>query len=264
MEYPQVLTDEMKLRGFSRKTAKAYLWWNDRFLNWIKKQPTRVVQKELDAFLRYLADREYSTSARHTAVAALQFYYSVIMKRRFWWRYPRAQHKLPTVLSREDIRRMIELTVNPKHKLIIELLYSSGLRLSELLNLRKEDIDFGNNTIFVCNGKGGKDRLTIIGRRMAEIIRTLPEGKILQGRTGKYAARSVQEVMNQSAHRAGIHQKVTPHVLRHSFATHLLENGTDLRVIQTLLGHSQLQTTQIYTHVSKSSIQNVRSPADAI
>ena len=158
---------------------------------------------------------------------------------------------------------MAELTANYKHRLVIELLYSSGLRLSELINLRFEDLDFQNSIIYVRCGKGLKDRLTIVSKRvMNKIAAQEGTGPIFSGRKGKYSVKSVQLIVSQASKRAGIPFKVTPHMLRHSFATHLLENGTDIRYIQSLLGHASLRTTQIYTKVAKTVLQQIKSPLD--
>lgn len=155
---------------------------------------------------------------------------------------------------------------NLKHRIIIKLLYSSGLRLGELLNLRKADIDFDRNIINVRRGKGGKDRITIISDSLKlDLLKYYSSenfctGYVIEGRKCKYSKKSVQKVLDQAGRRIGA--KVHPHMLRHSFATHLLEHGTDIRHIQKLLGHSDLSTTEIYTKVSNKDIAKIRSPLD--
>ena len=161
---------------------------------------------------------------------------------------------------------MIESTANIKHKLIIKLLYSTGLRLSELLNLKRKDIDFDRNIINIKSGKGKKDRITLISQDLRlDLLKYYSNYKfnteyILEGRKGKYTKKSVQKVLDNLGKKIKI--KVTPHMLRHSFATHLLEQGTDIRIIQKLLGHSNLNTTEIYTHVSNHNLLNIRNPLD--
>jgi integrase/recombinase XerD len=165
---------------------------------------------------------------------------------------------------------MIELTKNIKHKLLIMLLYSSGLRLSEIRKLRIQDLDPRNNTIRVNQGKGNKDRLTIFSSRIKEELLDYicslkePEIYLFPGRKGTLSVKSIQLIISKAAKRAQIIQKVTPHMLRHSFATHILEEGVDIRYIQALLGHSRLETTQIYTKVSKMNIKNFPNPLDFI
>ncbi|MBL7052020.1 MAG: tyrosine-type recombinase/integrase [Nanoarchaeota archaeon] len=164
---------------------------------------------------------------------------------------------------------MIEITKNLKHKLIIMLAYSSGLRVSELTNLKVQDLDTINNTLIVNEGKGSKDRLTIFSENLKEILlKYLCEKKeskyLFPGRKGKLTVKSVQKIIDNAAKKARINRKITPHMLRHSFATHLLEQGTDLRYIQNLLGHSDVKTTQIYTSVSKVKLKEIKNPLDNI
>ena len=157
---------------------------------------------------------------------------------------------------------MIEATDNEKHKIIVEMLYSSGLRLQELINLKYEHIDFENKIIYVKLGKGQKDRITLIGQRVLDRLDKQGSSYVLKGRKGKYSKHSVQLVVQKLAKEAGIKQQVTPHLLRHSFAIHLLENGTDIRYIQALLGHQRLETIQVYTKVAKHNLKNISNPLD--
>jgi len=178
------------------------------------------------------------------------------------------ENKLPKVISKRKIKIIIEACENIKHKLIIKLLYSSGMRLSELLNLKRNDIDFDNDLILVRQGKGAKDRVTLLSPSLKNDLLKyysnyeFKTNNIFEGRNGKYTKKSVQKILERLGNKIGI--KIHPHMLRHSFATHLLEQGTDLRYIQKLLGHSSSKTTEIYTHVANNQLKNIKSPLDSL
>ncbi len=164
---------------------------------------------------------------------------------------------------------MIELTKNLKHKLIIELLYSTGIRLSELRNLRIRDLELDENILWVRKGKGAKDRMVILSKKLSEELKEYtknrdPNDFLFHGWHGQISSRAVQKIIKEAAERANIAKRVTPHVLRHSFATHLLESGVDIRKIQVLLGHSNLSTTQIYTSVSSTELKKIENPLDTL
>ncbi|MCU7695507.1 tyrosine-type recombinase/integrase [Haoranjiania flava] len=185
--------------------------------------------------------------------------------------YPKRQkHKLPVYLSINEIHRMIESTDNLKHKTMISLLYGCGLRLAELLNLRLSDINSNKMTITIRESKGNKDRVVMLPEKLLPLLRDYykaykPKFWLLEGQQGgQYSAKSVQIVIKKTAATVGITSPVTPHKLRHSFATHLLENGTDIRFIQELLGHRSIETTEIYTHITDISKSKIKSPLDFI
>jgi len=175
---------------------------------------------------------------------------------------------LPTVLSAKEISKILEVTNNLKHKTILVLIYSAGLRLGELVNLEIGDIDSESMKIHIREAKGKKDRYVMLSEKVLQLLREYyrkykPERYIIEGQNGgKYSPKSVQSVFKRALKKAGIRKKATVHTLRHSFATHLLDEGTDIRYIQELLGHKKLETTQIYTHVSSYSINKIKSPAD--
>jgi len=201
--------------------------------------------------------------------ASLRFFFSEILKKPFTTEevpIKKKEKTLPKLLSKEQIKKLLETTNNIKHILIIKLLYSSGLRLSELLNLKRKDIDFEKNILYVRKGKGKKDRITLISENLRlDLLKYYSNNifkteYILEGRKGKYTQKSVQKVLNVLGKKIGLN--IHPHMLRHSFATHLLDSGTDIRHIQKLLGHSDISTTEIYTHVSNKDISNIKSPLD--
>jgi len=201
--------------------------------------------------------------------ASISFFFREILNKPFSFEQvpiKKKENQLPKVISKEKIKQMIDLTENLKHKLIIKLLYSSGIRLQELINLKRKDIDFERGILNVINGKGGKSRITLISENLKlDLLKYYSNNifkteYVFEGRNGKYTKKSVQKVLDLAGKKIGI--KVTPHMLRHSFATHLLESGTDIRHIQKLLGHSDLKTTEIYTHVSNKDLSNIKSPLD--
>jgi site-specific recombinase XerD len=182
----------------------------------------------------------------------------------------RKPSRLPVVLSQKEIIKILKLTDNLKHKTILLLIYSAGLRLNELLELKIEDIDSSTMKIHIRQGKGKKDRYIMLSENVLNLLREYykvykPKDFIFEGQNGgKYSPKSVQNVFKNALGKAGIRKKATVHTLRHSFATHLLDDGTDIRYIQELLGHKRLETTQIYTHVSSHSINKIKSPADKL
>lgn len=181
---------------------------------------------------------------------------------------PKKEKKLPVILSMSEVRRIIDHATNMKHKTLLSLIYSAGLRISEALNLEIRDIDSQRMLIHIRGAKGKKDRYTLLSNRILAQMREYylvykPKKYLFEGGLNeKYTARSAQAVLKRASSRAGISKPITLHSLRHSFATHLLENGTDIRYIQDLLGHSSPKTTMIYTHVSSASMQNIRNPFD--
>ncbi len=174
----------------------------------------------------------------------------------------------PPVLSKKEVERLLNLTQNIKHRAILSTIYALGLRSSELINLKIESLDSERDMIYIVNAKGQKDRSVMFPNRLKTLLRTYyleykPKVYLFEGQKGGiYSARSLQAIMKQACKRAHIKKKATIHTLRHSFATHLLESGTDIRVIQELLGHKSIKTTQMYLHISKSFIGNVKSPFD--
>jgi integrase/recombinase XerD len=256
--WKQKVTEEAKLRGYSQKTIKNYCHYIERFLQ-SNKKPRE--------FLLGLINKEKAENTIRTAGFAIKFYLCATgQKNGFMIPNVKRPKKLPIILSKEEIQRMIKITQNVTHRLIIQLAYAAGLRMSEVINLQWRDIDFDRAIIHIKNAKGKKDRIVMLSKKVKNGLDVL--GEVKQGhvfktnRNGKYTSRTIQKVVENAARKAGIKKKVTPHSLRHTFATHLLENGTDIRHIQELLGHANLSTTMIYTKVSNQNITNIRSPLD--
>ena len=265
----KVLIDEMKVRGFSWKTIRMYLYQNRRFLEFIRTSPRDVTKKDVESYLIMLYDRQVASATRHLICAALKFYYEGVLKRRFQLKYPRRENKLSIVLSREEILRMIGALDNPGHKLLLMLMYGSGLRLGEAVSVKLEDFDLGRKVLHVKRGKGAKDRMVNLSTSFIELFLRCNAGKeegflfsSAHSPSWHITGRAAQNVVRHALREAGIPKKAHPHTLRTSYATHLIENGTDISYVQRLLGHSSIKTTQAYLRLSNASIQAIKSPLD--
>ncbi len=264
--------EELKLRAYSPKTIKSYINIIEKFLIEMQKSSFNHTEKDVRKYLLNLMGKNYKRETIRLTIAGIKFYLRNVEKKNIDFSsipLPKRKKKLPKVVEKNEIKKMIEITKNLKHKLIIMLAYSSGLRVSELTNLKVQDLDTINNTLMVREGKGSKDRLTIFSENLKEfLLKYLCEKKeskyLFPGRKGRLTVKSVQKIIDNAAKKAKINRKITPHMLRHSFATHLLEQGTDLRYIQNLLGHSDVKTTQIYTKVSKVKLKEIKNPLDNI
>ncbi len=263
------LETELKLRGSSPETIKTYKFYNKKFLEFINKNPENVDEDDIKKYLSHLISKDLSNSTISLVKSALVFLYSEMLKKKIDIKTPKISKKAPIVLSKQEIRKILAFLKNKKHNLIFSLLYSTGMRLSECINLKVKDLELNENIIWVRDGKGSKDRMVIVSKKISEKLKKYVEKKesdeyVFEGRNGKMSKRNVQKLVSKAAKKAEISKNISPHTLRHSFATHLLEDGVDIRKIQVLLGHSNLSTTQIYTTVSKSEIQKIKNPFDNI
>lgn len=264
------LKQEMKLRKFSPKTIKSYLYYITSALNHASKNPKSITSDDLRVYLEKLANDEKSASTLNTAYSALKFYFEKILRRRFFMNIPRAKmpKKIPEVFTKEEVRKILGTIQNVKHKLMLGLMYSSGLRVSEVTNAKMKDFDFQNKLLFVRNAKGAKDRITILSEKVTRVLekyicKKAPNEYVFESDRGeKLTERCVQKIFTDALKKSAIKKCASCHSLRHSFATHLLENGTDIRYIQELLGHAKLETTQIYTKVANNNLQKIKSPLD--
>ena len=267
------LETELKLRGFSPRTVKTYLYQNQLFLNYTNKKSNEINEDDIKSYLAYiLSDKKLTHSTVALIKASLKFYYDEILKKNIVnFKTPKLARKLPEILTKDEVKRLLEQLNHTKSRIIVKLLYSSGIRLSECLSLKAEDLEMGDKIGWVRGGKGGKDRMFILSEDVIKELRNyfnkkeIASGFIFRNSKGNnLSPRNVQKIVKKAAQKAGIKKMITPHKLRHSFATHLLEAGTDIRIIQELLGHSNLQTTQIYTKVSQEQMRKVRSPMDML
>ncbi len=272
IRYMKQLETELKLRGFSKETLKTYLYQNKKFLQFTNKSERNIEETDIKEYLAHLiSDKQLANTSVALAKAALKFYYDEILKKDIvTFKTPKLQRKLPEILTKDEVKRLLAVLTHTKSRIIVKLLYSSGIRLSECLNLKVEDLELGNKIGWVRGGKGGKDRMFIVSNDISqELISYFNKNKQTSGHIFKSGSRTltprnVQKIVKKAALRANIQKNVTPHKLRHSFATHLLESGTDIRIIQELLGHANLQTTQIYTKVSQEQMRKVKSPLDEL
>jgi len=265
------LEAELKLRGFSPQTVKAYMFHNQKFLDFVKKRPEEVSEGDVKDYVALLVSKNAAPSSIILARAAVKFFYEDVLKSIvISVKSPKMQKNLPVVLSKAEVKRLIDAAGTKRSQLLIKLLYSSGLRLSESISLKISDLEPDEGVGWVRKGKGSKDRLFILSSALAREItdycgsRDVGSCLFLNRRNEPLSARYVQKIVAAAAKKAGIIKHVSPHTLRHSFATHLLESGTDIRKIQELLGHSNLQTTQIYTKVSAEELKKIKSPLDAL
>ncbi|MGE3599316.1 MAG: tyrosine-type recombinase/integrase [Dehalococcoidia bacterium] len=278
---------ELLVRRFRPRTRKVYeahvrsfLAWSETHARESERDPARSTRPggvDLAAaargYLAHLVDERGVSRSYHTqAVSALKALFAGVLGEPALAAgipRPRLERHLPTVLSKDETARLLGAARHPKHRVLLMLLYSSGLRVGELVRLRAEDVDSERGLLRVRDAKGGKDRYTLLSSKALAALRIYceafrPERWLFPGDhpDRHYTVRSVQNVVHQCARRAGLDKTITPHTLRHSFATHLLESGTDLRYIQELLGHNSSRTTQIYTHVTATRLARIRSPLD--
>lgn len=265
--------EELRLRGYSPRTRKAYLKHIRAYLRRVGCAPETLGSDAIRAFLLDRIRQDGISRAYHDqAVSALKFLYRHVIglpEDINGIPRPRRERRLPTVLSRQEVERLVDAISNPKHVALVMLIYSAGLRVGEVVRLRVDDVDEDRRVIFVRGGKGRKDRYTLLSDRAWKAVRayleTMPTASWLfpGARPARHlTTRSVQKIVRRATEHAGIVKPVTVHTLRHSFATHLLEAGVDLRYIQELLGHVSARTTQVYTHVGRRDVGRIRSPLD--
>jgi integrase/recombinase XerD len=270
---PEAYFQKLELCKYSMSTAQTYTSCFERFMDYFKDQPDlmKLDENDIRNYLTHLHRANSSDSYINQAINAIKFYYEVVhnMPSRFYQiERPRKKEKLPEVLSENEVKAMLKQASNIKHLCIMQLLYSAGLRRAELIDLKITDIDSERNVIVVRCGKGGKDRHTLLGNTVLKNLREYykvykPKTYLFEGQSGdQYSPSSVGAIVRRAASKAGIKKKVTPHTLRHSFATHLLEQGTDLRYIQSLLGHNSSKTTEIYTHIAINHIKTIKNLLD--
>lgn len=271
---PESFLQKLELKHYALNTSKTYIHLFEVFINAHKNIAlTDIDENMIRLYLQSLVQQQKSSSYINQMINSIKFYYEVVMEmpNRFYSiERPIKRESLPKVISLEEVQSIINNTNNVKHKCIVSLLYSAGLRRSELLNLKLQDIDSKRMVIIVKNGKGNKDRLTILSPTVLEDLRTYykewePKNYLFESPKGeKYSAQSVLNIIKRAAKKGEIHKNITPHMLRHSFATHLLENGTDLRYIQVLLGHNSTRTTEIYAQVATNQLKLIKSPIELL
>ncbi|WP_077810086.1 site-specific integrase [Polaribacter sp. BM10] len=263
----------LKGKRYSKSTIHTYTFFVADFINFHTKTAlNELTNKSVELFIESVfIERNYSISSQRQFISALKlfivFYPETLINNLELVR-PKKSKKLPNILSQEEVLKIIGVTQNLKHKAILALIYSCGLRISELINLKLENFNIDRKQLVIKNSKGRKDRYVSLADSFIPLLSNYyysykPEIYFAEGQNkGKYSAESVRQFLKKSCLKAGIRRTVTPHTLRHSYATHLLENGVDIRYIQSLLGHSRPETTMIYTHVKRKDLMQIQNPLD--
>lgn len=264
----------LHIKNYSTKTEKSYLHHLDLFLNFLSSNKIKDIdQNVLLNYFNYLKQtKNFSYSSMKQALASIRFLFLDVLKKEVDFDFfikMKKPNSLPNILTTEEVKSIINSIENLKHRAIISTIYSCGLRISEAVNLEIKDIDSKAMTIKIVNAKGKNDRIVMLSEKLLELLREYfkeyrPKIYLFEGQFGKkYSARSIQQIFNNAVKKTKIKKKVTVHSLRHSFASHLLDSGTDIRFIQELLGHKHLSTTQIYTHINPASVKKIKSPFDS-
>ncbi len=258
----------LRLRNYSPKTRKSYLLYIRKYIKFSKKAGIKNKQEAIEEFLLDKHKRKQSPQTINLAQSAVKFLYTEVLKdpQKIDLKFAKRNKKLPIVLSREEIKKIIQATGNAKYKLMILLAYACGLRVSEVVNLKVADLDIDELVVHIKGAKGKKDRISVLPKKLQDDLRNIIAGKSSEdyifssNRGGKLTTTSLQKMFRKSLKKSKIKKSATFHSLRHSFATHLLENGVDVRYVQELLGHSNIRTTQRYTQVTNPSLKNIKSP----
>jgi len=272
------MLEELQRRNYSKETIRLYLFAVKDFARHFKKRPDQLRQEHMREFqLHLLNERKLAVETVAARITALRFFFVKVLHRPYQQLdliYPKLPMRLPTVLSEDEVAKLIESASSAYHRVIITTLYATGLRRAELARLKVEDIDSQRMVIHVRQGKGGKDRDVTLSPRLLEILRGYWKWRkpqvylfpsLLRPRPDKpITSKTIWYAVREAARRAGIKKRITPHTLRHSWATHLLERGTDLKTIQMLLGHVDLEATTIYLHLSQRHLQSMTNPVDTL
>lgn len=264
----EIVTKEMTLRNYSRKTIAAYTRVYSDLYKTTGRSLRDMGEEEIKNYLHQKLQAGLASQSIALAANALNFLYTKIYRRSDFQRirHPKKTKTLPTVLSKSEIEHVIAQTNNLKHKTMLGIAYAAGLRVSEVVSLRVANIDLSELTVVIRQAKGKKDRLSILSPRLVADLQILTAGK--QGdryvfeseRGGRLTETTAQKIFSRALEKSGIKKPATFHSLRHSFATHLLEKGVDVRYVQELLGHANIRTTQLYTKVTNPALKNIKSP----
>lgn len=259
---------ELKIKNYSSKTLKSYLYGLRKYFCFKGDKLTKLDLENIRDFLLHCEQKRISPQSRNLFLNAIKFYYRNVVRsqRKIDIQSAKKQKGLPVVLSRSEVNKILKVPKNTKHKLLLSLAYGAGLRVSEVIDLKVQDLDFQELTVHIKKAKGQKDRISVIPKRLVDDLKNIVAGKtrddlvFASERGGKLTTRTAQKVFENALHDSDIKKGATFHSLRHSFATHLLENGTDVRYVQELLGHKNIRTTQRYTQVTNPKLKNIKSP----
>lgn len=273
MDVPELIRKEGLRRGLSHKTIKTYRQCVKKFFMQCPKDPKEIKKQDIRDYLDKLIEKGSAGNTINVNLNALKFLYEDILNKRLMLRikFSKTPKIKPVMLSKEEVLRLIGAVKNQKHRLMVKLMYSAGLRVNELVNLKPEHFDFKNNHGWVRKGKGRKDRMFIIAECLKnELVRHIAEHcqnklvYLFRGQKGHITTATVRAIVKQAVKIAGIKKNVHPHTLRHSFSTHLIENGYDVASVQSLLGHSSAETTMVYVHMASPRMINAKSPLDSL
>ena len=273
MDLIELMKKEMLRRKYSFRTIKAYRDCLNKFLLFCKKEPRKITKKDIKDYLDNLQERNKTGSTINIHLNALKFAMEEILNKNFMVRikYSKTPKTLPTVLTKEETVKLIDSIENERHRLMIKLMYSAGLRVSELVNLKIIDLDLEKNYGWVRHGKGNKDRILIIAESIKEELlnyvkdnKLESENYLFESHNGHISARTIQVIIKKASKKAKIIKDVHAHTLRHSFSTHLIEDGYDIISLQSLLGHNSAQTTMQYVHMATHRLISVKSPIDRL
>jgi integrase/recombinase XerD len=271
-DFLKKLEIELKISKNSNYTLRNYVDCNKKFIEYIKKIPEKITEEDVKAYIaNNLSDS--SSSSIIIFLSALRYAFSNILNKDITLniKRPKKEKKIPTVLTKDEVKTLINSIDTKKSRLMVSFMYACGFRVSELVNLKVKDLNFEEKIGSVRQGKGKKDRIFNIPEFLLEDLKVQAEKQkqekkeyLFSGPRDKLTERNLQKIISKAGKRAGINKDVHCHTLRHSFATHLLENGTDIRKIQELLGHADLSTTQIYTHISREELKKIKSPIEEV
>lgn len=271
-EFLEKLKIELKISKNSDYTIRNYLRANQELLDFCNKQVDELEEDDVKAYMaKNLSDK--ASSSIIVFLSSIKYAFSNILKKDITQgiRRPKRERKIPAVLTKDEVRKLFDATPTKKSRLMLELTYACGFRVSELINLKIDDLSFDEMIGYVRQAKGKKDRIFNIPKFLEKKLEKQSKKQkenneefLFTGPKGKLTDRNLQKIVRVVAKKAGINKEVSPHTLRHSFATHLLENGVDIRKIQELLGHADLSTTQIYTHISTEELKKIPSPIDSL
>lgn len=273
MDIPELIRKEGLRRGLSHKTIRTYRQCVRKFFNWCRKEPNEIKKADIKTYLDLMIEKGACGNTINVNLSALKFFYGNVLNKRLMIniRYSKTPKSLPIVLTKEEIAMLINSISNPKHKLMAKLMYSSGLRVNELVNLRPEHLEIGNGYGWVRHGKGNKDRMFVIAESIKEELALYiskecasPDYYIFRGFNGHITTASVRCVIKNAVKNAKLSKHAHPHTLRHSFSTHLIENGSSVAEVQSLLGHSSAETTMVYLHIASPRMIGTKSPIDSL
>ena len=273
MDIPELIRKEGLRRGLSHRTIRTYRQCVRKFFSWCRKEPNEIKKADIKSYLDLMIEKGACGNTINVNLNALKFFYGNVLNKRLIIniRYSKTPKALPIVLTKEEVAMLINSISNPKHKLMTKLMYSAGLRVSELVNLKLENLDIKNGYGWVRHGKGNKDRMFVIAESIKEELALYiskdcasPDSYIFRGFNGHLTTASVRSVIKNARKNARLSKHAHPHTLRHSFSTHLIENGSSVAEVQSLLGHSSAETTMVYLHIASPKMIGTKSPIDSL